>query len=79
VEAILKDKDVRVDKDIRDEKLGKRIRDAQLQKIPYMIVVGEKEAQSKTLAVRDRVKGDLGLMTLPDFLEHLETLPDPTR
>jgi len=79
VEAILKDKDVRVDKDIRDEKLGKRIRDAQLQKIPYMIVVGEKEAQSKTLAVRDRVKGDLGLMTLPDFLEDLETLPDPTR
>ncbi len=79
VKANLMEKEIRIDTDIRDEKLGKRIRDAQIQKIPYMVVVGDREARTQTLAVRERTKGDLGSMTLSGFLEHLETLPDPTR
>ncbi|MDR1377447.1 MAG: threonine--tRNA ligase [Synergistaceae bacterium] len=58
---------LRVEIDGRDEKLGKRIRDAQLQKVPYMIVVGDKEVESRQVAVRERVKGDLGSMSLDMF------------
>ncbi|MDR2522815.1 MAG: threonine--tRNA ligase [Synergistaceae bacterium] len=58
---------LRTEADGRDEKLGKRIRDAQLQKVPYMIVIGDKEMESRTVAVRARAKGDLGSMTLEDF------------
>jgi threonyl-tRNA synthetase len=58
---------LRTETDNRDEKLGKRIRDAQLQKTPYMVVAGDKEAESRLVAVRERTKGDLGSMTLEDF------------
>ncbi|MDD2206517.1 MAG: threonine--tRNA ligase [Aminobacterium sp.] len=63
---------VRVEIDCRDEKLGKKIRDAQIQKIPYMVVLGEKEASSKQVAPRDRSKGDLGAMSINDFVKVLE-------
>ncbi|MGC9372651.1 MAG: threonine--tRNA ligase [Thermovirgaceae bacterium] len=79
VAARLKDRDVRVDIDLRDEKLGKRIRDAQLQKVPFMIVAGDREVETQTVAVRDRAKGDLGSMSLEGFLEHLKTCFDPMR
>jgi threonyl-tRNA synthetase len=59
-----RDWDLRVEVDNRDEKLGKRIRDAQLQKVPYMIVIGDKEVELRTVAVRERSKGDLGSMSL---------------
>ena len=59
----LKEQDIRVEIDARDEKLGKKIRDAQIQKVPYMLVIGAKEAENGTLAVRERSKGDLGAMT----------------
>jgi threonyl-tRNA synthetase len=58
---------LRVETDIRDEKLGKRIRDAQLEKVPYMIVVGDKEVESRLVAVRERSKGDLGSMSVDAF------------
>ena len=58
---------LRVETDNRDEKLGKRIRDAQLQKVPYMIVIGDKEVESRVVAVRERSKGDLGSMSLDAF------------
>jgi threonyl-tRNA synthetase len=58
---------LRVEIDSRDEKLGKRIRDAQLQKVPYMIVVGDKEVESRLVAVRERSKGDLGSMSIGAF------------
>jgi threonyl-tRNA synthetase len=77
--ARLQEKDIRVDADFRDEKLGKRIRDAQMQKVPFMIVVGDKEVETETLAVRDRIQGDLGSMLPSDFLERLETEFDPLR
>lgn len=77
--ARLREKDIRVDTDSRDEKLGKRIRDAQMQKVPLMIVVGDKEVETDTLAVRDRIQGDLGSMPLPEFLERLGAEFDPLR
>jgi len=77
--ARLREKDIRVDTDFRDEKLGKRIRDAQMQKVPFMIVVGDKEVETDTLAVRDRIQGDLGSMPLPEFLERLGAEFDPLR
>jgi threonyl-tRNA synthetase len=67
----LRAKGIRVEIDERDEKLGKKIRDAQTQKIPYMAVVGEKEMQSGTIAPRERSRGDLGSMPLEEFLEVL--------
>jgi threonyl-tRNA synthetase len=59
---------IRVEIDTRNEKIGYKIREAQLQKIPYMLVVGEKEQQNGTVAVRGRKAGDLGSMTLEAFL-----------
>lgn len=73
----LKAADLRVEIDTRDEKLGKKIRDAQMQKTPYMIVIGAKEKEEGTVAVRDRVKGDLGSMYLEQLLEKLGEEFDP--
>jgi len=53
-----RDADIRVEIDARDEKLGKKIRDAQMQKIPYMLVIGAREVEEGTVAVRERSKGD---------------------
>ena len=58
---------VRVEVDERNEKIGFKIREAQMQKIPYMLVVGDKEAEEKTVAVRARGKGDLGAMSMDAF------------
>jgi len=62
---------VRASCDYRDEKLGYRIRDAQMQKIPYMLVVGDKEAEGGDLALRIRDTGDAGLISLEDLKEKL--------
>ena len=59
--------DLRVELDDRSEKIGYKIREAQLEKIPYMIIVGEKEKESGVVSVRGRKAGDLGSMTLDDF------------
>ena len=59
---------IRVTTDLRNEKIGYKIREAQLEKIPYMLVVGDKEAESGTVSVRSRKEGDLGAMKLEDFL-----------
>lgn len=67
----LRSSGVRVEVDERDEKLGKKIRDAQTQKIPYMAVVGEKEVESEGVAPRERTRGDLGSMSLARFKETL--------
>jgi threonyl-tRNA synthetase len=79
VSARLEERGIRVDIDLRDEKLGKRIRDAQLQKVPFMIVAGDREVETQSLAVRDRAKGDLGSMSLEGFFEHLNSCFDPMR
>ena len=58
--------------DDRNEKIGKKIREAQVQKVPFMLIVGEKEAESKTVAVRQRHGGDLGAMTLDAFIARMQ-------
>ena len=64
----LSDAGIRVEGDYRSEKLGYKIRDAQMQKIPYMLVVGDKEAESGSVAVRTRAGGDEGVMSVDDFM-----------
>ena len=61
----------RVETDVRSEKIGYKIREAQLQKIPYMLVLGDKETESGLVAVRSRSFGDLGTSSLEDFIEKL--------
>ena len=56
----------------RNEKIGYKIREAQLEKIPYMIVVGEKEQEENTVSLRSRKEGDLGSMPLSAFIEKVE-------
>ena len=63
----LKAAGIRAATDIRSEKIGYKIREAQMEKIPYMIIVGDKEKEEKTLSVRHRKDGDLGSFTLADF------------
>ena len=58
---------VRAQTDIRSEKIGYKIREAQMEKIPYMVIVGDKEKEEKTLSVRHRKDGDIGSFTLADF------------
>ena len=59
----------RIDVDIRSEKLGYKLREAQLEKIPYMLVIGDKEAEEGTVSVRKRGQGDIGSMTIAEFAE----------
>ena len=63
----LKDAGFRVESNIKSDKIGAKIREAQLQKIPFMIVLGDKELEDNTIAVRERSKGDLGAMSLQEF------------
>ena len=62
---------VRVETDLRNEKIGYKIREAQMQKIPYMLVVGDKEAEAGTVSVRTRAGVDLGAMPLDEFMEKI--------
>lgn len=68
VVAQLKAGGIRVEGDFRSEKLGYKIREAQKEKVPYMLVVGDKEAENGTVAVRTRSGGDEGVMALADFI-----------
>lgn len=68
VKKALFDAGIRVEMDDRAEKIGFKIREAQLQKVPYMLVVGEKEAAENQVAVRSRDKGEMGSMNLNDFV-----------
>ncbi|MBI2083709.1 MAG: threonine--tRNA ligase [Deltaproteobacteria bacterium] len=68
----LKSGGIRVELDVRNEKLGGKIRDSELQKVPYMVVLGKKEVASSTLSVRSRRSGDLGSMSLDQFITHIQ-------
>jgi len=72
ISSILEVHDINGVIDERNEKTGKKIRDAELNKIPYMLIVGEKEAESETISVRRRGEGDLGTMTLEEFVAHIQ-------
>ncbi len=72
VEAELLSRGMRVELDVRNEKIGFKIRQAQAEKVPYMLIIGDKEAEEKAVAVRNRKEGDLGTMPLMDLVEKLE-------
>ncbi len=68
VEKQLKAAGIKVTTDLRSEKIGYKIREAQLEKIPYMLIIGDKEAQEGTVSVRSRKNGDIGSMPLDEFI-----------
>ena len=63
---------IRVEVDDRQEKIGYKIREAQLQKVPYMLILGDKEVEANAVGVRSRKDGDIGQMSCKDFLEKLQ-------
>lgn len=71
IEQRLRDEKFRVTGDFRGQKLGAKIREAQLELIPYMLVVGEKDAENGTVTVRDRIDGDLGAMPVDEAISKL--------
>jgi len=68
----LRDENIRVELNDDDETLGKKIRNGQLQKIPYLLIVGQKEEKVNSVAVRDRVKGDIGPVKINKFIEQIK-------
>ncbi|TEU00403.1 MAG: threonine--tRNA ligase, partial [Anaerolineales bacterium] len=68
----LREADLRVEVDIRSERMNAKIRDAQLQKVPYMLVVGDREVKANAVAVRLRSEEDLGDMPVEKFLERAQ-------
>ena len=66
----------RVEVDYRNEKIGKKIRDAQMEKVPYMVVVGDRDMENGTVSPRHRADGDLGAMTMDDFTAILRDVVD---
>ena len=70
---ILWDLDIRVTKDVRNEKIGAKIRDAQREKIPYMIILGDRECEARQVSVRSRHEGDLGVMSLETVADRIST------
>ncbi len=64
---------IRVSVDDRRETLGKKIREAQMQKVPYMLILGDKDLENVTVGVRCREKGDIGAMSFASFLELIST------
>jgi threonyl-tRNA synthetase len=72
LQAELDEKGFRVEVDERNEKIGYKIREAQMQKIPYMLVIGDKEIESGSVGVRSRKDGDLGAMKKEDFIAKLD-------
>ena len=71
VASILRKNKVRVEVDDRNEKIGYKIREAQLEKVPYMLVIGDKEMEAKTVGVRSRKEGDIGAVALDEFVKNV--------
>ena len=70
---VLNYSDIRGLIDERDEKIGKKIRDAEIRKVPYMLVVGEKEQDNQSVSVRRHGKGDIGSFSISEFTELVNT------
>jgi len=68
----LEQKEIRVELDDRNEKIGYKIREAQLQKVPYMLVIGDKEIKNKSVGVRSRTDGDIGAMDINEFINKVK-------
>jgi threonyl-tRNA synthetase len=67
----MENSEIRALVDERNEKTGKKIRDAELMKIPYMLIVGEKEEADNSVSVRKHGQGDLGTFSMEDFIAHI--------
>ena len=72
----LEDMGFRVEVDYRNEKIGRKIRDAQMEKVPYMVVVGDRDMENGTVSPRHRVDGDLGAMSMDEFSALLKQVVD---
>ncbi|NFD04703.1 threonine--tRNA ligase [Clostridium botulinum] len=72
VQEALKENNIRVEIDTRNEKIGYKIRETQLQKVPYMLILGDKEVEAGKVAVRSRKDGDLGAISLEEFIEKIK-------
>ena len=71
VREMLEEKGIRVEVDDRNEKTGYKIREAQLQKVPYMLIVGEKEVEENTISIRSREEGDIGTKAVEEFAKEI--------
>ena len=71
VKEELEKNNVRVELDDRNEKIGYKIREAQLQKVPYMLIIGDKEMQNNEVGVRSRKQGDMGARKLEEFIQDI--------
>ena len=71
VKKALEAKGIRCEVDDRNEKIGYKIREAQVNKVPYMVIVGDKDVESGTVAIRSRKDGDLGAMTSAEFVDFM--------
>jgi threonyl-tRNA synthetase len=71
VAKTLREKGFRADTDLRNEKIGFKIREHTLQRVPYLLVVGDREVESRSVAVRDRAGRDLGILALDAFIDRL--------
>jgi len=67
--TLLENQEIRALADNRNETIGKKIRDAEVSKVPYMLIVGEQEAENGTVSVRKHGEGDIGTMSIEDFAE----------
>ncbi len=74
IEDELKENNFRCSIDNRDEKIGKKIRDAEISKIPYMLIIGEKEQKENQVSIRKQGEGNKGSLTIKDFISKLKTL-----
>ena len=72
VVAGLEDVGIRVEPDLRSEKVGYKIRDGQMQKIPYLLVVGDREVEEGTVSVRHRKQGDMGAVSTTKFISTIK-------
>ncbi len=68
----LEELDLRVELDDREEKIGYKIREAQLQKVPYMLIIGDKEVEANAVGVRSRKEGDIGQMSVEEFVQKIK-------
>ena len=71
VKKLLEQHDIRVEIDNRNEKIGYKIREAQMEKVPYMLIIGDKEMDSNSVSVRSRKDGDLGTLSVNDFVDKI--------
>ena len=82
IEKILFDRNIRVELDENNEKIGAKIRKAEMQKIPYMLIFGDQEVENETVNIRKHIEGDTGAASLEQFMEHItgeiqeKSLPD---